>query len=1188
MSDRSLLAGLSACAFLFSSVTVAWASPVQVGSPPSSYWYRDVEVPLELDGSQIAVHAREQVTDSELAAVLRGADLKSLGIVQTGHRLCRLVQLASPAQSAEGVAEALTRALRLDVVSFASPVFLGSGGGHIIPTPNIVVRLKGEYGGIAQQVLSDLAPDLPVIRQYPGSLPATFMLNVPSGQGFDVLTAANRLAQDPRTAWAEPDFQMSTVSELHPNDPLLPSQWALESIQAGSVYFDVSATKAWDVEQGIPGIGVLVLDTGVQMPDGLAQTAHPDLVVAKGRDFTTGVIGGIDGGWPVLSSDNHGTAVAGCVGATLDNGIGVAGIAPGCSLLSARIAAPSETIDMVVSHLVEALDWGRIEGARVTNFSGSLTGGPSALLEDAYELMHQAHGMVHFAAAGNNDSPAGSLKYPASASIVNGVSGIDVFGGPWANSEYGAGLAFSGPALSIWTTDRTGADGYGSGDYGARSGTSYATPYAAGVAALVHSHGFKLTADEVEWTMQRTAHDLVNFLLGIQELVGYDTLFGHGLPSAYSALKYPMRAMSVDSNNVPLPGPSHSPSLSRDGRFVVFQNGSAIYLSDRATAETKRMDVDPSALPGNGVSSVLTDGAISADGRFVVFHTTANNLTPTNPDPNSLNDIYLHDRNADGDPIYDEFQAIQNYRLSIGHDGSASDGHSYDAAISPDGRYVAFRSLATNLVPGYVQEDPVEVFTAAYLHDVQTGVTEIVSVGPSGFPREGLDPVVANDGTVAFISTYPLFGGDSNDTLQVFVKSPGAALQLASFSQFGGYGNGSSFGPSITDDGRHVAFASAATNLHPLDTNGATDVFSLDRQTGSLALVSVAYNDALAFGSSFEPSMSATGRFVAFESTAANLIPADTNGKRDVFLRDRDADEDGVFDEFGVGGSTTLISLTSSGDQGGNTSEAASIAVSVLQDHTSTQFPQPVSPAVLVAFSSLAGNLAAPNGSGNYDIFLQQGAPCRAPAIVAQPQDVSVTCAPLVLKVDATGTGLKYQWRQDDVDIEEGRHPWLHLIDYCADAAGDYDVRVSNDCGSVVSQVATVTVMPTALDSSYGTGWPGTLGVPTLTASAPPKMGEMIDIQLGNSVGVTTFGAFYLGFQPESLLTPKGGTLLVKSPYLFTANLPIFWPFTPVPFDIPCQSIFCGLTMYMQTLQLDPGASHEISFSPGLELTLGL
>ena len=132
----------------------------------------------------------------------------------------------------------------------------------------------------------------------------------------------------------------------------------------------------------------------------------------------------------------------------------------------------------------------------------------------------------------------------------------------------------------------------------------------------------------------------------------------------------------------------------------------------------------------------------------------------------------------------------------------------------------------------------------------------------------------------------------------------------------GAEANGASGGfPAVSADGRFVAFASEATNLVANDTNGFGDVFVRDRQLGTTTIVSVATDGTPGNDESGYPMLDAGGRFVVFSSLASNLVSGDTNGVTDVFVRDRDTDADGVYDEAGAV-STTRVSVSSGGAQG--------------------------------------------------------------------------------------------------------------------------------------------------------------------------------------------------------------------------------------------------------------------------------
>ena len=247
-------------------------------------------------------------------------------------------------------------------------------------------------------------------------------------------------------------------------------------------------------------------------------------------------------------------------------------------------------------------------------------------------------------------------------------------------------------------------------------------------------------------------------------------------------------------------------------------------------AVTERVSVATDGTEGDGRSQ---QPAISADGRFVAFTSRASTLVPD--DTNNAHDIFVHDR-----------ETGVTERVSVASDGTEGNGTSLGVAISADGRFVAFESASSNLVP-----DDTNGVDDIFVHDRETEVTERVSV--------------ASDGT------------EGNGHSQTY--------------------------PAISADGRFVAFASMADNLAPGITNESADVFVHDRETGVTERVSVASDGTEGNGDSLRPTITADGRHVVFNSTASNLVPTDTNGVHDVFVHDR---------ETGV---TERVSVSSTGDE---------------------------------------------------------------------------------------------------------------------------------------------------------------------------------------------------------------------------------------------------------------------------------
>lgn len=188
-------------------------------------------------------------------------------------------------------------------------------------------------------------------------------------------------------------------------------------------------------------------------------------------------------------------------------------------------------------------------------------------------------------------------------------------------------------------------------------------------------------------------------------------------------------------------------------------------------------------------------------------------------------DLPLGDDPIDGSDD-NNCSSVEVERVSITSNGSQASGVSEDPSISSDGRFIAFISDAINLVSGDTND-----FIDVFVHDRDTGNTNRVSV--------------ASDSTEA---------------------------------------NNNSFGAAISSDGRFVAFESNATNLVSQDTNGSRDVFRRDRDAGKTRRVSLAFNCSEGNNSSFSAVISGDGRFVAFESLAANLVNDDTNGFSDIFV----------------------------------------------------------------------------------------------------------------------------------------------------------------------------------------------------------------------------------------------------------------------------------------------------------------
>jgi Tol biopolymer transport system component len=361
-----------------------------------------------------------------------------------------------------------------------------------------------------------------------------------------------------------------------------------------------------------------------------------------------------------------------------------------------------------------------------------------------------------------------------------------------------------------------------------------------------------------------------------------------------------------------------------------------VFIYDRATRASERVSVSTSGAEADGDSF---DPAISSDGRFVAFTSSASNLTAG--DDNRELDIFVRDR-----------LNRRTVLASVGPQGTMGDGPSVAASISGDGRFVAFESDAETLVP-----DDDNGTGDVFVRDLAADVTRKLSV--AGNEQETESPsfgaAISADGTsVAFESfSARLVPGDTNNALDVFVADVGSgSIDRVSLATDGGQSNERSYSPSISDDGRAVAFASFANNLVENDTNGLLDVFLHRRDRQTTTRLSVGYDGRDGNGLSFAPVVSSDGELVVFSSEAGNLVADDSNGARDVFL------------------ATASGALTRLSRRPGTGSEA--------QGNGPSLGPVVDGSGVIVAFASFATNLVASDTNGQSDVFVTESAEFKA------------------------------------------------------------------------------------------------------------------------------------------------------------------------------------------------------------------
>lgn len=343
--------------------------------------------------------------------------------------------------------------------------------------------------------------------------------------------------------------------------------------------------------------------------------------------------------------------------------------------------------------------------------------------------------------------------------------------------------------------------------------------------------------------------------------------------------------VSRDANGAGGDGDSLDSMLNADGRYIAFSNDSLnlttgdenaapdVFLFDRETGQTEPASVGGDGELGNAASS---NAVLSSCARYIAYESDATNLV--DGDTNGVTDVYFRDRHTK-----------TTSRISISAEGVEPNAASLQPSISGCGAFVAFASAATNLV-----SEDTRGSMQVYIKDQMLGTLTLVSRF-DGEPGEfdSVDPALSpNADEIAFSTSVKNFIGRTRmETMQlVLVDLKTGQSELVSRTPQNTPADGSSSEPAISRGGQYVVFSSEATDLTPVaNTHGGTEIFLYNRENGTITWLSRPNEDEGTDGPSYHPSISDNGRYVAWESKATNLVPGDANGSSDMFVHDRES-----------------------------------------------------------------------------------------------------------------------------------------------------------------------------------------------------------------------------------------------------------------------------------------------------------
>jgi Tol biopolymer transport system component len=563
-----------------------------------------------------------------------------------------------------------------------------------------------------------------------------------------------------------------------------------------------------------------------------------------------------------------------------------------------------------------------------------------------------------------------------------------------------------------------------------------------------------------------------------------------------------------------------------------------------------RVSVSSGGTEVNGMSRRAT---VSANGRYVAFESSASDLVIG--DTNNTRDVFVHDR-----------WAGHTIRISVASDREQGNKASEDPSISADGRYISFRSYATNLVKGDTNN-----LQDVFVHDRETGETTRVSIAGDGREASGFAHALSGDGRyVAFDSASPnLVGGDTNNASDIFVhdrRTRATTRVSVAIDGHEAYMNQPSLGPVISTDGRYVAFASSGLiRSRPLPSSHSTwNVFVHDREMGKTSLVSTPFDESPDFnpvpymvGNSFNPALSADGRYVVFDSTSNYLVRGDETPSHEIFVRDRATATTTVINGVSEISPNAVISahgryvafaaytneavgqiLVYDRDTGETT--LMSVATDGTQGNGDSNWPAWSADGRYVVFDSEATNLIEGDTNGTADVFVKERfpPPANEPPHADAGGDATASGGVTVIldaraSRDPDGSIIAYLWQQTagtSVGLSDANGATPSFTAPALPTPEDLSFALTVDNrGAGVTDTVVIRVEPQATPAD--TGAPSTHyqrkriqvdGVPAYTVTLTPNEPSSVYFR------VTGVGRVVRGAQPISDWQPYNHPFTVK------------------------------------------------------------